>query len=155
MSGQTDIVVSAPQWDAVREAQAVVTRAIEAARAQARETGDAAIAVLLCDDAEMHRLNLSFRRMDKPTNVLSFPSTGPMRAQSLGDIAIAYETVAREAQEEGKTLLDHLAHMAVHGALHLCGYDHESDEEAAEMEDCERRALASLGIADPYAEKAA
>jgi probable rRNA maturation factor len=104
------------------------------------------------DDARVQALNKLWRGLDKPTNVLSFPApdspSGP--ARMLGDIAISYQTAAREAAAEGKTLADHIAHLSVHGFLHLLGYDHESDEDAEEMEGLERVILARIGISDPY-----
>lgn len=111
------------------------------------------IAVKLTDDAEMQALNATFRGMDKATNVLSFPSTDHevMQAESfLGNIAIGYETVQREALQDGKNFQDHLMHLLVHGCLHLVGYDHIEQAEAEEMEALETAILASLGLADPY-----
>lgn len=115
------------------------------------------IAIRLTTDAELQNLNLQFRGMDKPTNVLSFaaldgdgPSVMAGQPLLLGDIAIAAETVAREALEQKKTIPDHLSHMIIHGTLHLLGYDHEDPDEALEMEALERKILAAQGIADPY-----
>ena len=114
------------------------------------------IAVLLTDDATIRAMNAQWRGIDKPTNVLSFPagkSTVAADTAPLGDIAIACETVAREAATENKAFLDHLAHLSIHGYLHLIGFDHETDSEAERMEHLETRILASLGIADPYADR--
>lgn len=118
--------------------------------------------VLFTSDSEVHALNREWRERDKPTNVLSFPmldrvdlaglegDDGP--PVMLGDIALAYETCAREAAEKGVCLEDHAAHLIVHGLLHLAGHDHVvSDEQAEAMEALETRILAKLGIADPYA----
>lgn len=157
-----DIVVESPLWQALPQAAAIVRRAIAlAARSEAgrRCRAEAAIAVLLCDDAAIARLNARWRGTDRPTNVLSFPAPGRRSAAGpassvLGDIAIAYETVAREAEAQGKPCSDHLAHLAVHGFLHLLGYDHHDDIEAERMERLERDILAQLGIADPYADDA-
>mgnify|MGYP006199701867 CR=1 FL=1 len=118
--------------------------------------------VLFTSDAEVHTLNREWRERDKPTNVLSFPMLereeleglapeGP--PEMLGDIALAYETCAREAEEKGVSLADHATHLIVHGALHLVGYDHMDDVAAAAMETLEVKALASLGIANPYADQ--
>jgi probable rRNA maturation factor len=108
------------------------------------------VAVLLTNDLAVHALNARFRDQDKPTNVLSFPaSTNPERF--LGDIALAFETCAREAAEQGKPLAHHLQHLTAHGVLHLLGYDHGTDAEAQAMEGLERTILAGLGIPDPYA----
>ena len=115
------------------------------------------IAILLTTDANMQTLNLQFRGMDKPTNVLSFPALDPdhqplMEGQPLflGDIAIAAETVVREAYEQKKTVSDHLSHMIIHGTLHLLGYAHEDEDGAQEMETLECKILATQNIADPY-----
>lgn len=120
----------------------------------ADETGDAEVSVLFADDALVRDLNARWRGQDKPTNVLSFPAApenapGP---RMLGDIVLAYETVAREAHEAGKPLDHHAAHLLVHGFLHLLGYDHETDAEAAIMEAREVRILQTLDIPDPYAD---
>jgi len=116
--------------------------------------------LLFTSDAEVHTLNREWRERDKPTNVLSFPMlerealtalapAGP--PVMLGDIALAYETCAREAADKGVGLEHHAAHLIVHGLLHLAGHDHvESDEQAEQMEALEAQILAKLGIADPY-----
>jgi probable rRNA maturation factor len=106
----------------------------------------------MTSDAVVQGLNAQWRHKDQPTNVLSFPAPETVHAleKTLGDVALAYETCAREAQEQGKNLKDHATHLLVHGLLHLLGYDHEAEDDAAEMEGLEREILASLGIADPY-----
>ena len=154
-------VVIAPDdaWRAVPQAEDVVRRAIAAAATMPGAAGGASavVCVLLCDDATIAGLNERWRGIAKPTNVLSFPA--PRRdpglagadAVPLGDIAIAAETVAREAAASGKTVADHLAHLAVHGFLHLLGHDHDNDEQAQAMEQLERDILARIGIADPHA----
>jgi probable rRNA maturation factor len=116
--------------------------------------------LLFTSDAEVHTLNREWRTRDKPTNVLSFPMLEREELEGLahdgppvmlGDIALAYETCAREAAEKGVTLEAHATHLIVHGLLHLAGHDHvESDEQAEAMEALETRILAKLGIADPY-----
>ncbi len=114
----------------------------------------AEVSLLLCDDARIREINRDWRGLDKPTNVLSFPAVPrAMLAKSpaVGDIAIAWETVAREANDEGKSFRDHYMHMVAHGFLHLLGYDHETDAEAEEMEGLEISILGALGVADPYA----
>lgn len=118
------------------------------------------VAVRLTDDAEVQGLNRDYRGKDKPTNVLSFPQIQPdlidMLANSddgeilLGDIVMAFDTCAREAAEKGISLTDHATHLIVHGALHLVGYDHQDDAAALHMESIEVKALASLGIGNPY-----
>jgi len=147
--------VACDHWHSLGDLDALIARCLSEALA---ETGDsvragAEVSLLLCDDARIRALNAQFRGMDKPTNVLSFPGPEPIEtAQVLGDIAIAYETVAREAEEQGKLLPHHLCHMVVHGFLHLLGYDHETDDEAEAMEADETRVLQRMGIADPYRE---
>lgn len=124
-----------------------------------RDAGDAEVGVLFADDAFVRDLNARWRGQDKPTNVLSFPAAAPEvrdpaahGPHALGDIVLAYETVAREAREAGKPFDHHAAHLLVHGFLHLLGYDHESDADAALMEAREARILETLDIPDPYAE---
>lgn len=134
-----------------------LTRLAEEAVAAALQGRDmtGAVTLLFTTDAEMQELNRKWRGKDRPTNVLSFPAPGGMPVPAgetppLGDIALACQTVAREAAEQGKTVADHTSHLIVHGMLHLLGYDHEEDGEAEEMENEERMILARLGIADPY-----
>jgi probable rRNA maturation factor len=147
-----DILVESPRWRAVPDAAAVLRRAIGAAADSVDIPAGAALAIVLTDDAAMRALNGRWRGRAEPTNVLSFPAADrAARDGALGDIAIAYETTAREAEAEGKRFADHLAHLAVHGFLHLLGYDHQSADEADAMERLERLILARLGIADPYA----
>jgi len=109
-------------------------------------------AIVLSEDAELRALNRRWRGKDKPTNVLSFPSgaAGPGGRLLLGDVVLAFQTLAREADEAGKPLSDHLSHLVVHGVLHLMGYDHERPAEARRMEALEVKVLAGLGIPDPY-----
>jgi probable rRNA maturation factor len=146
-----EVIVEEGAWDS--SAEAVVRRALsEAAIATGGDFKDRTLAVLLTDDASIRRLNAQWRHIDKPTNVLSFPpgSHQPGPVTSLGDIAIAYQTAAREAKEENKPFADHLTHLAVHGFLHLLGHDHDTDAAAEEMEHLERVILARLGVPDPY-----
>ena len=121
-----------------------------ALRALEREKAKGSLTILLSNDAKLKELNALFRGKNKPTNVLSFPADTNPDAH-LGDVAIAYGVVKREADESGKRFADHLAHLAIHGALHLLGHDHEKPKEAARMEGLEREILAEFGIADPYA----
>lgn len=106
------------------------------------------VSVVLTDDAHIQILNQQYRNQDKPTNVLSFPQD---EGGLLGDIILAYETIAREAVEQNKVFDDHLKHMLVHGCLHLLGFDHETDDEAEEMEALEVLILDGLGVKNPYA----
>ncbi|MFC3068094.1 rRNA maturation RNase YbeY [Phenylobacterium soli] len=145
-----DVEIEAAAWTAALADAEALTRAVaEAVLAEERLT-DRNLVVLLTDDEAVRALNAQFRDKDKPTNVLSFPAP-PNPEQHLGDVALAYETCAREAAEQGKPLAHHLQHLVAHGVLHLLGYDHMTDEEAADMEGLERVVLARLGIPDPYA----
>ena len=127
----------------VRRAARAALAAGEAKR-PGKKPGD--LCIVLANDRLQRRLNHDFRGADKPTNVLSF-SGAP---EGLGDVVLALETVAREARAQGKSLADHVAHLVVHGVLHLMGYDHETGREAVRMERLETRILDRLGIADPY-----
>jgi probable rRNA maturation factor len=142
-------------WRASGVTDAMVARAARSGFNAGRpsSTGPYEVSVLLTDDAEMRALNRTWRGKDAATNVLSFPASNDLSEPGLlGDVALAYETTAKEAHETHVALPDHVAHLVVHGVLHLLGFDHMEDEEADKMETLERQALASLGIADPYAE---
>ncbi|PKP81243.1 MAG: rRNA maturation RNase YbeY [Alphaproteobacteria bacterium HGW-Alphaproteobacteria-18] len=143
-----DLIVEDDSWAALGDLEALCRKAFEAAGSVA-PVAEGNIALLLADDAALHQLNLDFRSKDKPTDVLSFPSL-PMDRPFLGDIAIAWGVSASDAKIQGKGLDAHLVHLLIHGYLHLLGYDHETDDEAAEMEALEIKALASLDIANPY-----
>jgi probable rRNA maturation factor len=149
-----DVVVRSARWKKRRAAGTVVKTAVLAA-AQAVSTAPAELAIVLADDSAIRALNRKWRGRNAPTNVLSFPAPAPGKsrraAPHLGDLVIAYQTTAREAAAEGKPFEHHLAHLAVHGFLHLLGYDHESDREARVMEGLERRILRRLAVPDPYA----
>ncbi|MDE0779787.1 MAG: rRNA maturation RNase YbeY [Alphaproteobacteria bacterium] len=112
------------------------------------------VGVTLTDDAEIQALNRDWRSLDKPTNVLSFAlheeAIPGLPVTPLGDVVVAFETCAREAADEGKSIANHLCHLVVHGTLHLLGYDHEEPKEAEGMEAIELSILAGLGIPDPY-----
>jgi probable rRNA maturation factor len=154
----TEVLVVADCWQDEPDAEAVIQRAIATAAEMAdADTGEAELAVMLTDDAGIRTLNNNWRGIDKPTNVLSFPAlppTGPAgpddAPRMLGDIAIAFETTRAEADDEQKPFDHHLSHLAVHGFLHLIGYDHEADDDAEAMEALETEILAQLGIPDPY-----
>ena len=164
-----DLVVEAPGWQAALPELGGTAEA--AARAALEGAGLApeahAIVLLACDDARIAQLNADFRGREAPTNVLSWPafdlspaapgappqappSGGPGPRLPLGDVAISLETAAREAEERGISLKSHAAHLILHGCLHLLGYDHETEEDAARMEGIETRVLAGLGISNPY-----
>lgn len=146
MNALLTVSVDDPRWRrALRGPEAVVRRAANAALDGAPRAGE--IRYALADDSLLRSLNHDFRGKDKPTNVLSFPDPTP---GALGDVALAYETCAAEARAQGKTLRAHLAHLVVHGTLHLLGWDHETVPEALAMEARERRTLRRLRIADPY-----
>ncbi|SKA10821.1 probable rRNA maturation factor [Enhydrobacter aerosaccus] len=146
------VVVLDGQWRrSLPSVERLVRRAARAALVGARRRASYSLNVALADDKRVRILNARDRKKDKPTNVLSYPSG---EKAFLGDIVLARQTVWREAREQKKAPADHLAHLVVHGTLHLLGYDHEtSDEDAERMERLERRILAKLGIADPYLER--
>ena len=144
------VVVLDERWiEALPNAERLARRAARAAFAGARRSGRRSLNVALDDDKGVRALNARDRKKDKPTNVLSYPSG---ERDFLGDMVLARQTVWREAREQRKSAADHFTHLVVHGTLHLLGYDHETGEADAErMEALERRILAKLGIADPYA----
>jgi probable rRNA maturation factor len=155
-----DIVRGPGDWARIADLEALTRRAIEAALAVAPDAPQTPVelSLLLTDDAGVRGLNRAWRGIDEPTNVLSFPGGGassPDGVHHLGDIALGFETVAREAEGEGKGIADHIAHLVVHGVLHLVGHDHEANDAAEEMEALEVEALARLGIANPYSDIAA
>ena len=157
----TEVLVVADVWQAEPDAETVIHRAITAAAEFVNAgIGEAELAVMLTDDAGIRTLNSNWRGIDKPTNVLSFPAlppsgpSGPGDApRMLGDIAIAYQITRQEADDEQKPFDHHLSHLAIHGFLHLIGYDHEQDDDAEDMETLEREILAQLGIPDPYGDR--
>ncbi|HEY2244091.1 MAG: rRNA maturation RNase YbeY [Xanthobacteraceae bacterium] len=159
-----DVLVDSEHWKNAGTAKAVVRRALKQA-ATMLSTKSAELAIVLTDDAAMRRLNRNWRGVDAPTNVLSFATKNPgnwhmldrvsdeldkQLGKHLGDIVLAYETVKREARREGKPFDHHLAHLAVHGFLHLLGYDHGSNAQARRMETIERAILRDLAVPDPY-----
>lgn len=143
-----DIAGGSPLW---RGREEILSRALAAAAAT--ENAGGSVSVLLGDDASIAALNKQFRGKDGATNVLSFPAAPdtPGAEGFLGDIALAAETIAAEAEFQGKSFDNHAAHLIVHGFLHLLGYDHLTEAEAEAMETRERAILKSLGIDDPYA----
>ena len=150
---EVDVVRHAAAWGEAGVTDALLARAARAAflAAPSLKQGTYEVTLLLTDDEEMQALNRTWRGKDAPTNVLSFPLEERISEPGLlGDVALAYETTLKEAREANLVLADHISHLVVHGVLHLVGFDHEQDEEAERMENLERAALASIGIADPY-----
>lgn len=153
-----DVVCEDEAWPDEARAESMIRQAADALATHGafvgREPSEACIA--LSSDAHVQRLNAGYRGQDKPTNVLSFPapdSPVPQAVRFLGDVVLARETVAREAGERGIPMVDHVRHLAVHGLLHLLGYDHDSEDDAVRMERLETDILAGLGIADPYGDR--
>jgi probable rRNA maturation factor len=147
-----DIQMQSALWNAQPLASQTVREAVDAA-AGALSTEGGEVSILLTDDSEIARLNRDWRGIDKPTNVLSFPASSHRASQGeklLGDIVIAYETLEREARDESRDFLHHLAHLAVHGFLHLIGFDHETNAQAEEMEGLESSIMMRLNMPDPY-----
>ncbi len=160
---EIDVIIEDARWaDTEAGLEPLATRAITAALSHLNTVGE--VVLMACGDARIAELNGTFRAKPAPTNVLSWPSEergadvdggtpivplGP----ELGDIAIAFETCAREATEQGKPFEDHVTHLIVHGTLHLLGYDHERQGDAALMEALEIEILGNLGLGDPYSIK--
>ncbi|GJD51316.1 Endoribonuclease YbeY [Methylobacterium crusticola] len=156
---EIDVAVEDERWaGAVPDLDAVVARAVEAALAVVPPGAPVEISVVLTDDPAVRELNRTWRGKDAPTNVLSFPVGHPHGGglRALGDVVLAYDTMLRESGEQSKPLGHHLAHLVVHGTLHLLGHDHETGEaEADAMEALEIAALRRLGVPDPYGDAAA
>ena len=149
-----DVLVEAGGWNDFTGAATIVGAALAAA-VEAVSTPRAELAIVLTDDSAVRELNRTWRGIDAATNVLSFPAPRtPAGAPHLGDIVLAWETVAAEAKAQRKPFAHHLAHLAVHGFLHLLGYDHESNKDALVMEQIERNILQRLAIPDPYRQSA-
>ncbi len=144
--------VEDPAWNVLAGIEDLTRSAIR--HTLSAEGADGEVAVLFTGDDEIATLNNEWRGKPGATNVLSFPADDfpvpPGEAKPLGDIVLAYGTVAREAEAQAKTLRDHTIHLIVHGTLHLLGHDHLHPAEADAMEDLERRILSEFGIADPY-----
>lgn len=167
MDELVETVVEDARWDGFGLAR-LAERAARAALGVLGLPADGFLIGLLgCDDSRIASLNADFRGKPQPTNVLSWPSEergaavrgaapdlpepgAPDDPCALGDIAIAWETCAREAEAQGKPMVDHVTHLVVHAVLHLLGYDHIDPADAARMEGLEVRILASLGVSDPY-----
>ena len=163
-----EVVAEAGDWSALGDAEAAADSALAALCAElGLEAEDYEVALLLTDDAGVAALNDRFRGSSAPTNVLSWPALplGPDREGrppppparrtgappvALGDVALADGVVSREARARNLVLVDHATHLIMHGVLHCLGFDHDTDGQAAVMEGIERRALARIGVADPY-----
>jgi probable rRNA maturation factor len=158
-SVEVDVVVEGGDWSGLADPQGLVRRAVTAALAAAGVGGPVGVCVLLTDDETVADLNRAWRGKEGATDVLSFPAPPGFspadEPRPLGDIALADAVVRAEARARHKALENHVAHLIVHGVLHLVGHDHVSDEAAAAMEALEVVALAGLGIADPYERDAA
>ena len=147
-----DIQIQSPLWDAQPQA-AQTMRDVLAAAAIVLSTIDGEVGIVLTDDQSIRALNRQWRGVDKPTNVLSFPAAHTQTSVStkvFGDIVMAYETLKRESDDENRNFLHHLAHLTVHGFLHLCGYGHDVDAEAEQMEDLESKIMLSIDLPDPW-----
>jgi len=161
-----DILIDAPVWDEAALAPLASRAVVATLRHMALDPEACEVAILACDDARIAALNAEFRDKPTPTNVLSWPAQplappaeggAPPQPErgfdgmfELGDIALSHDTCAREALESGKPFEDHLTHLIVHGVLHLLGYDHICDGDAALMEGIEAEILGNLGLDDPY-----
>ena len=147
-----DCRIESPLWDGQPLAEKTVRNSVLAAAA-ALSTAGGEVSIVLTNDSAIRSLNRNWRGIDKPTNVLSFPASGPdigEGARLLGDIVIAFETLERECADDNRDFLHHLAHLAVHGFLHLNGYDHQTDAQAEAMEGLETRIMTRLNMPDPY-----
>jgi probable rRNA maturation factor len=155
-----DLALRSARWrkalpDAAERAEAAARAALAGARRRLPHATE--LSIVLGDDALVRTLNARWRGRDRPTNVLSFASGEKRRAQHphlLGDVVLAFETVAGEAAAQQKPLADHLMHLVAHGVLHLLGFDHGRAAEASRMEALERRVLKGVGVPDPYRERA-
>lgn len=150
-----DLAVPCAKWRrALPGVEKLAREAARAALARAgRKLGATELSLVLADDAVVAALNQRWRRRNGPTNVLAFASDEgamPPAPLLLGDVVLAYETVTKEARDQGKTLADHFRHLVIHGVLHLLGYDHDAAGPARRMETLETRILATLGVPDPY-----
>lgn len=147
---ETDIQVQSPLWQTEPAAEKIVRDAI-AATAALLSTPDGEVSIVLTDDSAIRALNRDWRGIDKATNVLSFPAAKAEGTRAmLGDIVVAYETLKQECEDEDREFLHHLAHLTVHGFLHLLGYDHQTDAQAEEMEGLESTIMMRMKLPDPY-----
>jgi probable rRNA maturation factor len=152
-----DVVVESPLWvEAGLTPETLAREGVDAASVELGTKQDRSVAVVFADDALLRRLNAQFRDKDTPTNVLAFPALDPISGcgepgpASLGDVVLGFESIAGEAAALGISLRARALHMVIHGYLHLHGYDHQTENDAHEMESMERNSLARLSVADPY-----
>lgn len=161
---QIDIAIQDPAWEDVTGIQGLVTTTVRTALSMARIPSQITgkkleISFMLANDELTHVLNREYREKDKPTNILTFAALDDEHAPlgpntiSLGDVILSFQTIDREAKEQGRFLRDHITHLVVHGTLHLLGYDHENDDDATNMETLEIRILEKLGVQNPYTQK--
>ena len=158
MTVACDILIDDARWSGRMDVEGVVNSVVAKALQVTKVVlnRDAEASFTFADDARIRELNAIWRKKDSATNVLSFPAADGAAlktSQLLGDVVLAYETIDREAIEEGKPFADHAAHMIAHGFLHLIGFDHEDDAQADEMEGVESRVLSGLGMPDPWADR--
>lgn len=151
---QAEIILDEPQWESMDDLGMVIKTSIHGVN-NVFDDADfcpTSVTFTLTNDNEIQRLNKDFRNKDKPTNVLSFPDgdVDDLGRMHIGDIAMSYETMKNEAELNNISLSDHLSHLIIHGLLHLYGYDHETDEDAEEMESIEIEILEDMGIKNPY-----
>ena len=150
---EIDVAIPHEPWRAaLPNLEHLSALAVEQALATLSDPKLGELSLAFVSDAQIQALHHNYREKDKPTNVLSFPAAGPVSgpAAMLGDVVIALETVETEAKQKLISVQDHTAHLIIHGFLHLQGYDHETDQDAAQMEGLEIQALAALDIDNPY-----
>ena len=155
-----EISIQEPAWERLADIEKIVTRTALSAMnlailPKAAFGRDLETSLVLANDDLLHVLNNTYREKNKPTNILTFatldseePATEGIL--SLGDVVLSYETIVKEAEEQGKFLTDHIRHLVVHGVLHLLGYDHIDEDDATDMETLEIRILETLGVQNPY-----
>lgn len=160
---QIDVAIQDPAWEEMAAIETLVLGTVRTAMQMAvkpkiAEDKDLEISIVLANDDLIHVLNREYRGKDKPTNILTFAALDAEEPQgtdmiNLGDVVLSYQTIEREAKEQGRFLQDHVTHLVVHGVLHLLGYDHHDDDEANNMESLEIRILEKLGVQNPYTQK--
>lgn len=161
---QIDVAIQDPAWEDITGIDGLVSTTVRTALSMAKmpkkiDGKKLEISFMLANDELTHVLNREYREKDKPTNILTFAALDDEHAPlgpdvvSLGDVVLSYQTIEREAKEQGRFLRDHITHLVVHGTLHLLGYDHIEDNQATDMETLEIRILEKLGVQNPYTQK--